>query len=134
MDRTLMKDLIEWKNRKKKKPLILRGARQVGKTWLLKEFGKNNYESVAYFNFDKNEKLGNIFKNTKDTGRILEQLVLVNGKKIEKGTTLIIFDEIQECPNALNSLKYFCEEAPEYHIVSAGSLLGIFLHKDHGTI
>lgn len=127
MKRTLMNDLINWKNRKNRKPLILRGVRQVGKTWLLKEFGKEYYENIAYFNFDHDENLTSVFRNSKDVNRILEQLTFVNGKKIEKEKTLIIFDEIQECPDALNSLKYFCEDANEYHVVSAGSLLGIRL-------
>ena len=124
-----MKKLIDWKNSKDRKPLILKGARQVGKTYILKEFGKTNYEDVAYFNFDHDDGLEQLFTNTKDPKRILEQLSLVNRKKINPHTTLIIFDEIQECPNALNSLKYFCEEAHEYHVVCAGSLLGIRLSK-----
>ena len=129
MQRFIMKKLIDWKNSKDRKPLILKGARQVGKTYILKEFGKTNYEDVAYFNFDHDDGLEQLFTNTKDPKRILEQLSLVNGKKINPHTTLIIFDEIQECPNALNSLKYFCEEAHEYHVVCAGSLLGIRLSK-----
>lgn len=124
-----MKKLIDWKNSKDRKPLILKGARQVGKTYILKEFGENNYDSVAYFNFDHDDGLENLFLNTKDPKRIIEQLSLVIGKKISPESTLIIFDEIQECPNALNSLKYFCEEAPSYHVVCAGSLLGIRLSK-----
>lgn len=127
MKRDIMDKLIEWKNRKDRKPLILKGARQVGKTWILKEFGRNNYTSVAYFNFDHDEDLGSIFKNSKDIQRIIEQLTFVFGKKIEPRNTLIIFDEIQECPDALNSLKYFCEDENDYHIISAGSLLGITL-------
>ena len=129
MQRFIMKKLIDWKNSKDRKPLILKGARQVGKTYILKEFGKTNYEDVAYFNFDHDDGLEQLFTNTKDPKRILEQLSLVNRKKINPHTTLIIFDEIQECPNALNSLKYFCEEAHEYHVVCAGSLLGIRLSK-----
>lgn len=124
-----MKKLIDWKNSKDRKPLILKGARQVGKTYILKEFGENNYDNVAYFNFDHDDGLENLFLNTKDPKRIIEQLSLVIGKKISPESTLIIFDEIQECPNALNSLKYFCEEAPSYHVVCAGSLLGIRLSK-----
>jgi len=127
MYRKLMDDLINWKDSANRKPLILRGARQVGKTWLLREFGRENYKNVAEFNFDYDENLASIFKNTKDVNRILEQLAFVYGSKIEKDATLIIFDEIQECPDALNSLKYFCENANEYHIASAGSLLGITL-------
>ena len=127
MYRKIMEDLLKWKNDKYRKPLILRGARQVGKTYILKHFGEENYEGVAYFNFDHDEKLYSMFENTKDPARILEQLAFVYGKAIQPEKTLIIFDEIQECPNALNSLKYFNEEANEYHIVSAGSLLGIRL-------
>ena len=127
MERKIMKKLIEWKNDHNRKPLILRGARQVGKTYILKQFGKENYNNVAYFNFDHDQELYQLFENTKDPKRILEQLSFVNGEAIIPEKTLIIFDEIQECPNALNSLKYFNEEANEYHIISAGSLLGIRL-------
>lgn len=129
MKRFIMDNLIKWKNSSNRKPLILRGARQVGKTYILKEFGEDNYENVAYFNFDHDNGLADLFVNTKDPIRIIEQLILVNGKKIEPEKTLIIFDEIQECSDALNSLKYFYEETPEYHIVCAGSLLGIRLSK-----
>lgn len=127
MYRYIKEELIKWKNRNTRKPLILKGARQVGKTYILKEFGKENYESVAYFNFDHDENLKELFKNTKDPKRIIEQLSFVCGSAILPKKTLIIFDEIQECPDALNSLKYFNEEANEYHIASAGSLLGIRL-------
>ena len=127
MKRLIMEKLVKWKESKYRKPLILQGARQVGKTYLLKQFGEENYESVAYFNFDHDENLYELFNNTKDPKRILEQLAFIYGKAIIPGKTLIIFDEIQECPNALNSLKYFQEEANEYHIVCAGSLLGIRL-------
>ena len=124
-----MEKLIDWKNDKNRKPLILKGARQVGKTYILQEFGANYYENTAYFNFDHDYGLAELFLNTKDPKRIIEQLSLAAGKKINPNTTLIIFDEIQECPNALNSLKYFCEEASEYHVACAGSLLGIRLSK-----
>lgn len=127
MKRFILDELIKWKNSKYRKPLILKGARQIGKTYILKQFGEENYENVAYFNFDHDEELYNLFENTKNPKRILEQLSFVCGKAIKPAKTLIIFDEIQECPNALNSLKYFQEEANEYHIVSAGSLLGIRL-------
>lgn len=127
MRRYIKEKLIEWKNRKDRKPLILKGARQVGKTYILKEFGEEQYENIAYFNFDHDETLKGLFLNTKDPKRILEQLVFAKGKVIKPEKTLIIFDEIQECPDALNSLKYFQEEANEYHIVCAGSLLGIKL-------
>lgn len=124
-----MDKLIEWKNSDNRKPLILKGARQVGKTYILKKFALENYGNTVYFNFDHDEDLSELFKNTKDPKRIIEQLILASGKKIIPENTLIIFDEIQECPNALNSLKYFYEETPNYHIVCAGSLLGIRLSK-----
>lgn len=127
MKRFILSELIKWKESKYRKPLILKGARQIGKTYILKQFGQENYEGVAYFNFDHDEGLYNIFRHTKDPKRILEQLSFIYGKAILPEKTLIIFDEIQECPNALNSLKYFQEEANEYHIVCAGSLLGIRL-------
>ena len=127
MKRFILDKLIKWKESKYRKPLILKGARQIGKTYILKQFGEENYEGVAYFNFDHDEDLYNVFTNTKDPKRILEQLAFIYGKAIIPSKTLIIFDEIQECPNALNSLKYFQEEANEYHIVCAGSLLGIRL-------
>lgn len=129
MKRFITEKLVKWKESKDRKPLILRGARQVGKTFILKEFGEKYYDTVAYFNFDHDDGLSSLFSNTKDPKRILEQLTLINGKKINSETTLIIFDEIQECPDALNSLKYFKEETPLYHIVCAGSLLGIRLSK-----
>lgn len=129
MKRFITEKLIKWKESKNRKPLILRGARQVGKTFILKEFGEKYYDSVAYFNFDHDDGLSSLFNNTKDPKRILEQLALISGKKINPETTLIIFDEVQECPDALNSLKYFKEEAPSYHVVCAGSLLGIKLSK-----
>ena len=127
LKRFILEELIKWKESKYRKPLIIKGARQIGKTYILQQFGKENYEGVAYFNFDHDEDLYNLFNNTKDPKRILEQLSFIYGKAIIPGKTLIIFDEIQECPNALNSLKYFQEEANEYHIVCAGSLLGIRL-------
>ena len=127
MKRFILNELIKWKESKYRKPLILKGARQIGKTYILKQFGEENYEGVAYFNFDHDEDLYNLFSNTKDPKRILEQLAFIYGKAILPEKTLIIFDEIQECPDALNSLKYFQEEANEYHVVCAGSLLGIRL-------
>lgn len=127
MERFILKKLIEWKNSKTRKPLILKGARQVGKTYIVKQFGQENYEGLAYFNFDHDKDLYNLFENTKSPQRILEQLAFIYGKAIIPEKTLIFLDEIQECPNALNSLKYFQEEANEYHIICAGSLLGIRL-------
>ena len=129
MKRFITEKLIEWKNSKDRKPLILKGARQVGKTYILQEFGEKYYDNVAYFNFDYDKGLSELFLDTKDPKRIIEQLSLASGKKISPISTLIIFDEIQECSDALNSLKYFCEEANDYHIACAGSLLGIRLSK-----
>lgn len=127
MKRFILSELIKWKENKYRKPLILKGARQIGKTYILKQFGEENYEDVAYFNFDHDEELYNLFENNKNPQRILEQLTFIHKKAIRPEKTLIIFDEIQECPNALNSLKYFQEEANEYHVVCAGSLLGLRL-------
>lgn len=127
MKRTALLQLVKWKEQEDRKPLILKGARQVGKTWLMRQFGKEYYEDFFYFNFDEEEEIKSIFRSNKDPVRIVELLGLLKGKKIEPGRHLIIFDEIQECPEALNSLKYFCEKAGEYHIISAGSLLGTLL-------
>ena len=129
MERLIIEDLLKWKNSRYRKPLILRGVRQVGKTWVLKEFGKRYYENVAYFNFDENEEYGQFFETTKDIGRILQNLALAGGQKITAGNTLIIFDEIQDFPKVINSMKYFCENGSEYHIACAGSLPGIALSK-----
>ncbi len=127
MKRNAMEQLIAWKNSNNKKPLILKGARQVGKTWLMKEFGETYYESYVYYNFDEEDELKSIFNTNKNPKRIIELLSLLANKKIEPGKTLIIFDEIQKCSEALNSLKYFKEKAPEYHVMAAGSLLGTLL-------
>ncbi len=129
MERLILNDLLKWKNSKHRKPLILKGVRQVGKTWVLKEFGKRYYENTAYFNFDEHEEYRQFFETTKDVERILQNLMLVSGQKILPEKTLIIFDEVQDCPNVINSMKYFCENAPQYHIACAGSLLGIALAK-----
>ncbi|MEG0566195.1 MAG: AAA family ATPase [Hungatella sp.] len=127
MERKAMQQLIAWKNSEDRKPLIIRGARQVGKTWLMQEFGKRHYKSFVYFNFDEEEELSSIFEGNKNPQRILELLGLLSGKKIIPEETLIILDEIQECSAALNALKYFKEKANEYHVVAAGSLLGTLL-------
>jgi hypothetical protein len=129
MERFVMKKLLEWKNSSYRKPLILKGVRQVGKTWLLKEFGRQYYENTAYFNFDEHEEYKQFFETTKDVNRILQNLMLASGQKIVPEKTLIIFDEVQDCPNVINSMKYFCENAPQYHVACAGSLLGITLSK-----
>ena len=125
MKRSIISQLSLWKNSAQRKPLVLKGVRQVGKTWLLKEFGKQHYENIAYFNFDEQGELKQYFEMTKDVQRIIQHLSLINGSPILPGKTLIIFDEIQECNAAFNALKYFCENAPEYHVACAGSLLGI---------
>ena len=127
MFRNVINELIRWKNDAERKPLVLRGARQVGKTWLMKEFGKTYYDSYVYFNFDEEEELKSIFETNKNPQRIIDLLSMISGEKILPGKTLILFDEVQECPDALNSLKYFKEKANDYHIIAAGSLLGTLL-------
>lgn len=129
MKRNAIQVLINWKSSEERKPMVLRGARQVGKTWLMKEFGKNYYASFVYFNFDEEDELKSIFETNKNPHRIIELLSMIAGEKILPGETLIIFDEIQECPEALNTLKYFKEKANEYHVMAAGSLLGTLLAK-----
>ena len=127
MFRNVINELIRWKNDADRKPLVLRGARQVGKTWLMKEFGKAYYDNYVYFNFDEEDELKSIFETNKNPQRIIDLLSMISGEKILPGKTLILFDEIQECPDALNSLKYFKEKANDYHIIAAGSLLGTLL-------
>ena len=109
--------LLEWKNSPYRKPLMLKGVRQVGKTWILKEFGRCYYKNTAYSNFDENEEYKQFFETIKDIDRLLQNLMLASGQKIMPEKTLIIFDEMQDCPKVINSMKYFCENAPEYHIV-----------------
>ena len=128
MKRNITQQLQAWKEKADRKPLIVNGARQVGKTYSLKTFGREAYESVAYINCDGSEEVANIFAQDYDMHRILLHLSALTGVDIKPGKTLIIIDEIQECPKALNSLKYFCENAPQYHVAVAGSLLGISLH------
>lgn len=129
MYRTAIEKLYNWKTSKYRKPLILEGARQVGKTWLLKEFGKQAYKDTIYINFDSNPRMNELFSYDLNPERLIMGIELYANKKIDSENTLLIFDEIQEVPKALSSLKYFCEEAPQYHIVCAGSLLGVALHK-----
>ena len=131
MYRIAIEKLFEWKESKRRKPLIIEGARQVGKTWLMKEFGKQAYANTVYINFDSNSIMAELFSHDLDTERLIMGLELYSGRKIDPDNSLIIFDEVQEVPRALASLKYFYENAPQYHIVCAGSLLGIALH--HGT-
>lgn len=127
LERKAMQQLIAWKQSDDRKPLIIKGSRQVGKTWLMCEFGKKYYKNYVYYNFDEEEQLSSIFEGNKNPERIIELLGLLSGLKIMQGDTLIILDEIQECSAALNSLKYFKEKANDYHIVTAGSLLGTLL-------
>lgn len=124
-----MSELKKWKIRKDRKPLILKGVRQCGKTYVLEKFGRENYEEVAYFNFEKNPVLAELFDRDLDPRRIIEELGMLSRKLINPLSTLIIFDEIQFCNKALTSLKYFCEQSPQYHVACAGSLLGIALSK-----
>ena len=116
MERLVLTKLLEWKNSEYRKPLLLKGVRGVGKTWLLKEFGNRYYQNTAYFNFEESPEYKQFFETTKDVHRILDNLIMASGQNIEKTLTLIIFDEIQGYPNVINSLKYFCENAPEYHL------------------
>ena len=127
MKRNAIQELVAWKSSEDRKPMVLKGARQVGKTWLMKEFGQNYYDSYVYFNFDEEDELKSIFEANKNPQRIIELLSLIAGEKILPEKTLIIFDEIQECPEALNTLKYFKEKANEYHVIAADSLLGTLL-------
>jgi len=129
MERNAIKQLSAWKNNPNKKPLIIRGARQVGKTWLMIDFAKKYYKQYAYINFDGNKRMAELFGGDYDIKRILEGLSIERGLKINAQDTLIIFDEVQECPRALTALKYFYENAPQYNIIAAGSLLGLALHE-----
>ena len=132
MKRDIYTSLAEWKQSGRRKPLIVNGARQVGKTHALKYFGKSSYQRVAYLNFEKNEKLAGYFEGALDPKKLIQILSIHLEMEIEPGNTLLIFDEIQECPRALNSLKYFCEDANEYHIAAAGSLLGVKTSHEEG--
>lgn len=127
MKRNAIEELKRWKISEERKPMVLKGARQVGKTWLMKEFGQSCYEHCVYFNFDEEDALQSIFKTNKNPERLIELLSMIAGEKILPGETLVVFDEIQECPAALNALKYFKEKANEYHVIAAGSLLGTLL-------
>lgn len=129
MYRMAMENLLAWKQSRRRKPLIIEGARQVGKTWLMKEFGRQAYGDIVYINFDSNARMAELFASDLDTKRLVLGLELYAGRKIDPENALLIFDEVQEVPRALAALKYFCEDAPQYHIVCAGSLLGIALHR-----
>lgn len=129
MYRIAIEKLYRWKESRRRKPLIIQGARQVGKTWLMKEFGRSAYRDMVYINFDSNSRMAELFASDLNTDRLIMGIELYAGKKIDPGSTLLIFDEVQEVPRALSSLKYFYENAPQYHIICAGSLLGIALHE-----
>lgn len=129
MQRFAMERLKEWKQKKSRKPMLVMGARQVGKTWLMKEFGKAYYNKVAYISFYNNKRMKDVFETDYDIQRILMNLNIESGVSITPNDTLIILDEIQDAPNVLESLKYFCEEASEYHVIAAGSLLGVAIHN-----
>ena len=129
MYRMAMENLLAWKQSRRRKPLIIEGARQVGKTWLMKEFGRQAYADTVYINFDSNARMAELFASDLDTKRLVLGLELYAGRKIDPENALLIFDEVQEVPRALAALKYFCEDAPQYHIGCAGSLLGIALHR-----
>ena len=130
MYRLAIKKLKEWKNKEDRKPMILMGARQVGKTWIMKEFGKNEYAKVAYISFYNNDRMNTVFDMDFDVDRIIMNLNIESGVTITPNDTLIILDEIQNAPKALESLKYFCEDANEYHVIAAGSLLGVAVHEN----
>ena len=130
MDRTIISRLGKWQKKEGRKPLILKGARQVGKTWVLKEFGRRCFKKTAYITFFKNQRMKDVFEGDYNLERILTNINIECKTEVTPEDTLIIFDEIQECPRALEALKYFCEEAPEYAVAAAGSLLGLALHKD----
>ena len=131
MERIAFEQLKKWKTKKGRKPLLVTGVRQCGKTYLIKAFAESEFEELAYFNFDGNEGLKSVFEYDFDTDRIIDELgSVVRGKKITQGSTLVFFDEIQDCPRAIQSLKYFCEDLRFLHVVAAGSLLGLALGED----
>ena len=130
MKRDITQELLAWKEQSNRKPLVLKGVRQCGKTYILKEFGREHYADVAYFNFEETRSLSSLFEQDYDVKRIMFELGLFLGRTITPGNTLIILDEIQECPRAITALKYFCENAPEYHVACAGSLLGLAIHEN----
>ena len=132
MKRDVYRLLEEWKQSPRRKPLILNGLRQVGKTYALQHFGAAAYTNTAYLNFEKDQRLGQYFDETLDPNQLVKLLSIHTEVQIDPHATLLIFDEVQECPKALNSLKYFCEEAPDIHVAAAGSLLGVKTNKDKG--
>ena len=130
MKRSIYNKLVEWKNKQNHKPLILNGARQVGKTYILQEFGKREYKKLAFFSLDRNQKAAEVFEKGDTTADILMALSAISQIDITPNDTLMVLDEIQDCPQALEALKFFCEDAPDIHIIVAGSLLGISLHSE----
>ena len=131
MKRIVLEKFISWKKKNRRKPLLVTGVRQCGKTYLIKEFGEKEFQDMAYFNFDGNEGLHAVFEYDFDPNRIIDELgSIIRGKKITPGSTLVVFDEIQDCPRAIQALKYFCEDMPELHLIAAGSLLGVSLRKE----
>ena len=131
MEREITQKLIQWKNSRRRKPLLLTGVRQCGKTFTVKQFGNSQYDNMVYLNFEENENLGGIFEYDFDVKRILKEIQINTGSEINTGTTLLFLDEIQECPRAITSLKYFCENMPDLHLICAGSLLGIAIRKEN---
>ena len=129
IQRDILDKLKAWKENPRRKPLVLQGARQVGKSWALKKFGRESFEDMVYLNFATMPAMKEDFKRTKEPLKLIKSMELMTGKKISSTSTLIVLDEIQECNEALNSLKYFCEDAPEYAVVCAGSLLGVALNR-----
>lgn len=134
IERDIISTLREWKDSPERKPVLLQGARQIGKTWVMETFGQECFEYCARFDFDRQSELRSAFQNSKSPDRIIKELSLYSTVPIIEGKTLIIFDEIQECEEALNSLKYFCEDAPQYHIIAAGSLLGVAVKRRRMTV
>ena len=132
--RNVIEKLVEWKNSEMHKPMLLIGARQTGKTWVMLEFGRKYFEHIAFFDFSETLELETIFNQTKEPERLLKELAMQTDVPIEPGKTLIVFDEIQECEAAFNSLKYFCDRAPQYHIIAAGSLLGVAVRRRKMTV
>ena len=132
--RNIIDKLVEWKNSEPHKPLFLMGARQTGKTWVMEELGRRHFDHVAFFDFSETLELESIFNRTKEPERLLKELALQTAVPIEPGKTLIVFDEIQECEAAFNSLKYFCDKTPQYHIMAAGSLLGVAVRRRKMTV
>lgn len=130
MERKIEKLLLDWKNSKKRMPLIVNGARQVGKTYILKDFGNKNYDKVLHVNLESNFRAREAFESDLIPKNIIERLEAIYGERIEKGRSLLILDEIQSSERALTSLKYFCEDAPEYHVAAAGSLLGVAINRE----